>query len=310
MAKFGISIAREDKDFQTIKNFVLKAEELGFESVWLSDHFFTFPTPSSKSYLEVLSLLSALAAVTSKIRLGTMVIGNSYRLPSMLAKITSTIDNVSNGRLEFGIGAGWFEPEYDAYGYPYPKASTRIEQLKEAVHIIKLMWTQESPSFEGKHYKISEAICSPLPVQKPHPPITIGGEGERILGVVAVEADRWNFRGFFATLEEFREKTLELDRICKNIGRDPSTIERSIAGLLLTDTDDIRLKEKLSNMTRMRPGLTVEDLRSKGFSGSPEECVVRLQKFVGEGAGYFMLGRIDVSQLEMVMDRIVKPAGF
>ncbi len=106
MPKFGITLAREDKDFQTIKNFVLKAEELGFESVWLTDHFFTFPTPSSKSYLEVLSLLSALAAVTNKIRLGILVIGNSYRLPSMLAKITSTIDNVSNGRLELGLGAG------------------------------------------------------------------------------------------------------------------------------------------------------------------------------------------------------------
>ncbi|MEK0325875.1 MAG: TIGR03560 family F420-dependent LLM class oxidoreductase [Nitrosopumilus sp.] len=310
MAKFGIALAREDKDFQTIKNFVLRAEELGYESLWLTDHFFTFPTPTNKPYLEVLSLLSALSAVTSKIRLGVLVIGNSYRLPSMLAKITSTIDNVSNGRLELGIGAGWFEPEYNAYGYPYPKASIRIEQLKEAVQIIKLMWTKESASFEGKHYKISDAICTPAPVQKPHPPITIGGEGERLLGVVAAEADRWNFRGFFATVEEFKEKNQELNLICSKIGRDPSTIERSITGLLLTDTDEGRLKEKLSNMTRMRPGLTAEDLLSKGFSGSPEQCVDRLQKFVAEGAGYFMLGRIDVSQLEMVMDRIVKPAGL
>jgi len=310
MAKFGLSMAREGKDFQTIKNYVLRAEEIGFESVWMPDHFFTFPTPSSKSYLEVLSLLSALAAVTSKIRLGILVLGNSYRPPAMIAKITSTIDNVSNGRLEVGIGAGWFEPEYNAYGYAYPKASMRIDQLKEAVQIIKLMWTQESPSFEGKYYKISEAICSPRPVQKPRPPITIGGEGERILGVVAAEADRWNFRGFFATVEEFREKSLELDRICNKIGRDPSTVERSIAGLLLTDSDDTKLKEKLANMAKMRPGLTVEDLLTKGFSGSPEECVSRLQKFVAEGASYFMLGRIEINQLEMVMDRIVKPAGF
>ena len=139
MAKFGITLAREDKDFQTIKNYVLKAEELGYESLWLTDHFFTFPTPTNKPFLEVLSLLSALSAVTSKIRLGVLVIGNSYRLPSMLAKITSTIDNVSNGRLELGLGAGWFETEYNAYGYPYPKASIRIEQLKETVQIIKTM---------------------------------------------------------------------------------------------------------------------------------------------------------------------------
>ncbi|MFQ6011889.1 MAG: TIGR03560 family F420-dependent LLM class oxidoreductase [Nitrososphaerales archaeon] len=310
MAKFGLSIARDGNDFQTIKNFVLRAEELGYESVWMTDHFFPFPQPTNKAYLEVLSVLSGLASVTSKIRLGILVLSNSYRLPSMLAKISSTIDNISDGRLEFGLGAGWFEPEYTAYGYPYPKASVRIAQLKEALQIIKLMWTQETPSFEGKHYKISEVLCSPKPTQKPHPPITVGGEGERILHVVAEEADRWNFRGYFATIEDFKKKSLELDNICKDVGRDPATVQRSIAGLLTTDADENKLKEKLEGMARYRPGLKVEDLLTKGFTGSPEQCGERLKSFVAEGASYFMLGRIDITQLEMVMDRVLKPSGF
>ncbi len=310
MVRVGVSVAREGKDYQTIKNYVLKAEELGYDCVWMTDHLGTFPTISNDPYVEVLTILSALSGVTSKIRLGTLVLSNSYRHPSLLAKISSSLDDISDGRLEFGIGAGWFEAEYNSYGYPYPRDSERIEQLKEGVQIIKLMWTQESASFEGKYFKISDAVCSPKPVQKPHPPITIGGEGRKILHVVASEADMWNFRGFFTTLEDFKKKNSELDQICKEVGRDPSTLERSMIGLVITDADETKLQEKLNNMVKGRPGMTVEGLTSKGFYGSPEQCVDRLQNFMKAGASYFMLGRIDINQLELVRDRILKPAGI
>ena len=137
--------------------------------------------------------MAGLSAKTEKIRIGTLVICNSYRNPALLAKTLSTIDHISNGRLEIGYGAGWMEPEYKAYGYEFPSMGTRLKMFEEGLHIMKAMFTEKRATFEGRHYKINEAICNPKPVQKPHPPITIGGSGEKImLKLVARFADRWN----------------------------------------------------------------------------------------------------------------------
>jgi len=183
------------REFEATKNVALQCEKLGFDSIWVYDHFITFPA-TTQACFESWTTLSALATLTKNVGLGQIVTCNSYRYPSVLAKMGATLDVISNGRLNLGIGAGWYKLEYNAYGIPYPKDSVRIAQLREAVQIIKKMWTEDEPSFHGQYYTIDKAINSPKPIQKPHPPILIGGRGKKLtLGVMAEFADRCNFGG-------------------------------------------------------------------------------------------------------------------
>ena len=170
------------------------AEELGFDSLWVYDHFHNVPRPAHEAVFECWTTMAAIGQRTSRIKLGQMVGCNSYREPSVLAKITSTLDVISGGRLEWGIGAGWYENEYKGYGFEFKAPKDRIGMLKECVEIVKSMWTQEETSYDGKYYKMERAHCDPKPLQQPHPPILIGGGGEQLtLRVVARLADRSNF---------------------------------------------------------------------------------------------------------------------
>ena len=151
--------------FNQVREVVLECERLGYHSVWLDDHLMFGKRPILESW----TTLSALSSITKKIKLGTMVLCNSFRKPALLAKMAATLDVISNGRLEFGIGAGTQKDEHIAYGIPFSNPSVRIDRMKEAVEIIKTMWTQEKASYEGKYYRIKEAVCEPKPMQKPHP---------------------------------------------------------------------------------------------------------------------------------------------
>jgi len=179
------------KGWKVIKDFALKCENLGFDSLWIGDHL------SSESFkIESLTTLSALSTVTSKIRLGNLVLCNSFRHPPLLAKIAATIDNISGGRFEFGIGSGWDKTEHLAYSYAFPSAKARTDQMDESIEIIKELWTKYKVDFEGKYFTLRNAICEPKPLQKPYPPITIAGGGEKYtLKVVASHADRCNPAG-------------------------------------------------------------------------------------------------------------------
>ena len=162
------------------------AEEVGFESIWVYDHLHTWPDLSQQSTWEAWTLMAGLAEATQRVRLGQMCTCNSYRPPSYLAKVTSCIDAMSGGRLEVGIGAGWYQHEYEAYGYDFPKPSVRIGQLDEAVQILRLMWTEDEAYFDGDHYQVDGAINRPRPLQDPYPPLWIAGGGEQLtLRVVA-----------------------------------------------------------------------------------------------------------------------------
>ena len=161
--------------FARIRDVVLECERLGYHSVWLDDHLMFGEQP----ILECWTTLSALSIVTTRIRLGSMVACNSFRNPALLAKIAASLDVISGGRLEFGIGAGIQETEHRAYGFSFPKSHVRIERLREAIEVINALWSEEKVSYKGKHYNLEKAICEPKPLQKPHPPITIGGSGEK-----------------------------------------------------------------------------------------------------------------------------------
>ena len=234
---FGLQIEPQyGFSYDQIKQLAREAEKLGFESLWVSDHFFLAPQLSDTSCLESWTTLAALARDTSRLRLGVMVTSQSYRNPALLAKMAASVDNLSSGRLNFGIGAGWKEVEYKAYGYPFPKPGLRINQLNEALEIAKRMWTQDKATFEGKYYHIKDAICSPKPIQKPFPPIWVGGMGKLTLRVAARHADAVNF-AWTIPLDQFRGKLVELEGHCDENGRNYGEIRKS-AGLMITMAED------------------------------------------------------------------------
>jgi len=226
--RFGIKTAQQNTTYQDILRVWTEADSIpDIEHAWAFDHFIPLGPDPTGPQLEGWTLLGALAARTERLRLGLMVTGNIYRHPAVLANIATTVDVISNGRLDFGIGAGWNELETSMYGIPLYTPGERIRRLDEACEVIKLLWTETVANFDGKYYQLKDARCEPKPVQKPYPPYVIGGGGERLtLRVVAKYASVWNFVG--GDVETFRHKNAVLNEHCAAIGRDSKAIERSI----------------------------------------------------------------------------------
>jgi F420-dependent oxidoreductase-like protein len=203
------------------------ADEAGFDHCWCMDHLATLGPRDDGPIFEAWTLLAGMAVATTRTRIGCMVTGNTYRHPAVLAKAAVTVDHLSGGRLEFGLGAGWAENEHDMLGLPFGTAADRADWLEEACEVIRSLWTQQRTSLDGKHYKLTEAIAEPKPVQQPHPPIWIGGSGrQRTLRITARYADVWNAAG--GTPEQVAEVSAVLDQRCAEIGRDPAQIRRSV----------------------------------------------------------------------------------
>jgi F420-dependent oxidoreductase-like protein len=316
MIKFGIFVPQgwlgeladcvPGKESEAIKNVALQCETLGYDSIWIYDHFITSP-PSTRPCFESWTTLSALATLTKKLGLGQLVMCNSYRNPAVLAKMGATLDAISNGRLNLGIGAGWYKFEYDAYGIPYPKNSIRIAQMREAVQIIKKMWTEDEPTFHGKYYTIEDAICSPKPVQKPHPPILVGGEGKKLtLKVVAELADRCNFGGPM-TPQRYRELLAILDEHCRSVGRKIDQIEKTlIVDYTLIAKNKPVLNEKIR---KFKPNnVSKEEFINGNLVGTPEEIVGRIEEFVDVGVTYTMMRFADIMEdepLQLFADKVI-----
>ncbi len=202
--------------------------------LWAFDHFIPLRADPGESCLEGWTTLTALATQTRRARVGLLVAGNTYRHPAVFAKMAAALDVVADGRLEFGLGAGWHEGEHRMYGLPFGTTADRIRALDEACEVVKLLWTNELSNFSGRFYELVDARCEPKPIQRPHPPITIGGTGERLtLRVVARHADRWNFNK--SSVEEFVRLNGVLDEHCAVVGRDRSTIVRSVQCHLTDD---------------------------------------------------------------------------
>jgi len=235
-----------DEQWPTILAAAKKIESLGYDTAWVYDHFHTVPVPTQEATHECWSLMAALAATTETIRLGQMCTCNSYRLPSYMAKVAATVDVISGGRVDFAIGAGWYEHEYLAYGYEFPRAGIRIAQLDEAVQIIKKMWTEDEAHFAGDHYSVNGAINQPKPLQKPHPPLWIAGGGEKkTLRTVAKYGDYSNFAG---TAEAFLAKSKILDEHCEAVGRDPGEIGRTLHVTTTVVTDEASFRPTMERV--------------------------------------------------------------
>lgn len=230
MAKlsWGVKTAPQHTTYDAMLKVWQEADDTpAFEHAWLFDHFSPIQGGLDGPCFEGWTLLAALAAQTSRLRLGLMVTGNTYRHPAILAHMAATVDVISNGRLDFGIGAGWNEYEHTSMGIPLYAPGERIRRLGEACEIIRQLWTQHLTDFEGRYYQLKEARCEPKPIQKPYPPFVIGGSGEQLtLRVVAQYADIWN--AMPATVEDFRHKLDVLHGHCAAVGRDPQEITLSV----------------------------------------------------------------------------------
>jgi len=314
--KFGVFLSfyavRNKKNasqlFKRLQDIVLECEKLGYHSAWLDDHLMLEKMP----ILECWTTLSALSSATEKIRLGTMVTCNSFRNPALLAKMAATVDNISNGRLELGIGAGVQKNEHNAYGFSFPSSKARIERLSEAVEIVKKMWTEEKASYNGKHYTIQDAACEPKPVQKPHPPIIIGGGGEKLtLKVTARHADRYDW-GFIPSVEEYKHKMKVLEKHCDAVGRSFDEIEKSCwpVGQIFIGEDRKELKKKILQLTPK--GVSLEDFMRTSFVGTPEEFIKQIQQYLNLGVTHFMLffGDLpDIGGLRLFAEKVVQKIG-
>jgi F420-dependent oxidoreductase-like protein len=269
------------------------ADQLGYHSLWFVDHLIGASVSVDTPMLECWTLMSAVAEATERIRIGTLVLCNAFRSPALLAKMTATLDVISNGRLEFALGAGWYEQEFRQYGFAFPAVAIRIKQLEEGIEIIKRMWTQHEASFHGTHYSVDGAVNSPKPLQKPHPPLQIGGRGEKLmLRLVAKHADIWNVSAG-TTLEEYRHKTAVLEEHCRAVGRDPATIERSRQMIVVLSEDSEDLADKM-DQAQERFAL-FGDMQQLAIRGTPEECIAQLQEVIALGVTSFVLFLSDVN---------------
>jgi F420-dependent oxidoreductase-like protein len=238
--RFGIKTAPQHTTYDAMLAVWREADATPvFEHAWLFDHFAPIAGDLDGPCFEGWTLLAALAAQTSRIRVGLMVTGNTYRHPAVLANIAATLDVISNGRLDLGLGAGWNEYEHSSMGIPLYPPGQRIRRLGEACEIIKRLFTQHLTDFDGRYYQLKQARCDPKPIQKPYPPFVIGGGGEQLtLRVTAQYADIWNFGGG-SSAETFAHKVKVLHEHCAAVGRDPSEIELSVqVGVNYTNLDE------------------------------------------------------------------------
>lgn len=300
--KFSVSIPHgkpgQYTDYNVVKEAALECEKLGFDTIYVSDHMVPRPnTPYPERdeydldvpYLECWTLLSALSVETKNVKVGTFTLCNSFRQPpSLIAKMASTLDHISEGRLVFGIGAGYNEKEYKMYGVHYPNKSKRLRQLDEAIQIIKKMWTEERPSFTGRYYKIEDAICNPKPVQKPYPPILVGGRGRKItLRIVARHADIWNWPpAVYVTPVIYTEYLGLLEKHCQIVGRDMKDITLSMGDICQISDSKSELKKEIA---KYKPNeLSMENYMNH-LIGTPDECIKRVELYQDLGISEFVL---------------------
>ena len=272
--------------YETISGCAREAEQAGFDAVFLYDHFHTVPTRQLESVFECWTSMAALARDTKTIRLGQMVTCNGYRPPSLLAKMASCIDVMSHGRLILGIGAGWFQHEFEAYGYDYPETPERLRMLREALQVFKAMWSHDYATFEGHHYQVRGAINEPKPVQKPHPPIWIGGGGEKVtLRLVARYGDGCNIN---ADLAVVRRKLGVLREHCETVGRDYDSVLKTVE--FYTMLGDTREVDRVVADTARRTGQDESFVRSwHPRYGDAERVAEMIHEYAELGIEYFVV---------------------
>jgi F420-dependent oxidoreductase-like protein len=283
VTRFGLQIPGfnfpDAEMFESVATLAVMAEDSGFDSVWVMDHFWQLPPLGGpdQPILEAYTLLGALAARTSRVELGTLVTGVTYRNPAMLAKMVTTLDVISGGRAIAGIGAAWYEEEHVAFGFDYPSDRERLARLGEALQILRAMFTEKAPSFDGTYYRISETKNLPAPLRAGGPPIMVGGSGEKVtLRLVAEHADMSNI---FGSPDVIRHKLGVLRDHCATVGRDPAEITTSWLGTLVL----VENQEEADAVTGLLSDAIGPDFRERTIVGDPDGVVEQVGALIDAG---------------------------
>jgi F420-dependent oxidoreductase-like protein len=317
MAKFGafvpqgwkmdlVDIDDPVEKFEAMTAVAKLADKSNLDSIWVYDHFHTVPTPEIETTFECWTITATLARDTERVKIGQMVGCNGYRNPALYAKIASTVDVASHGRLLAGIGAGWYEQEWRAYGYEWNETPIRMGKFREAVEVIQAMWNQEKAVFNGKYYQVNGAINEPKGANKTKPQFWIGGGGEQVtLKLVAKYADGCNIGG--GNLEVVKQKIEVLKRHCDTLGRDYDSIIKSTS---LDPMIVLENEKDADQMTKkLRGDLPLEDYLKRSWVGTPEQLSERIRPLVDAGIGYFIakmpLVAYQHDQLQRYSDEIV-----
>ncbi|HEY5685641.1 MAG TPA: LLM class F420-dependent oxidoreductase [Acidimicrobiia bacterium] len=292
MDQVGVPVERQ---WDRITETAELIEAVGYDSIWVYDHFHNHPVPSQESVFEAWTLMAALAATTRRVRLGQMCTCVPYRSPALLAKIAVSVDAICKGRLDVGIGAGWSTHEFKGYGYPYPPDGVRLDMLEEAAQVLKAMWTSDEAYFQGEHYVLEGAITRPRSMQDPHPPLWIAGAGEkRTLRIVARYGDYANFSG---DIETFRHKSKVLAGHCEAEGRDFSEIGRSVHLMSVIGRDEADLEAKLAIAARRRNS-TPAEFADEHFAVTVDRAVEMMDEFRSEGCSDMILYFYDMGEAD------------
>lgn len=303
--KWGLQSSPQNVSYGELPGLWRRADALGYDSAWLFDHFVPIFSDPSGPCFEGWTMLTALAAQTQRLHVGCLVTAMGYRNPGVLAKMGATLDVISGGRLELGIGAGWFEAEVRAYGITFPDAKARLQQLDEGIQVIQKLWTQTLSDFQGMHFNLQQARCEPKPVQRPHPRIWIGGQGEKVtLRIVAQRADGWDMD--MVPVEEYKRKLEALAGHCGAVGRNPNSVQKMIHFPGIIGYHEHHIQQRAESMARSW-NTDLEGLRQRVLVGTPEQAAAQLRPFRALGVEHFVLSvspPYDLSMIELFVEEV------
>ncbi len=282
---FGVTLPQIKRSWAEARDAALTFERLGFDSVWVCDHLYGVPSPAN-GILEAWTELTAVAAITERVQLGTLVTPPFFRNPAVLAKQIATLEQIAPGRAYPGFGAGWFQAEFDGYGCAFPKLGERLRALEESLAIMTGLWTQEKTTFSGSHYSVKDVMCEPKPAKKPR--VLVGGGGEKVLmGIAAKYADTWNNMAVFQA--QLAQKVEALRRRCDESNRDFATISVSQQCNVVIAENESAAKEALAKATKIYGGHMGAALESHGIWGTPERVIEGVERHVKLGCTGFVI---------------------
>ncbi|HJO23941.1 MAG: TIGR03560 family F420-dependent LLM class oxidoreductase [Myxococcota bacterium] len=281
--RFGVTLPQIKRTWPEAREAAVEFDRLGYDSVWVCDHLYGVPFPTLPIF-EAWTELAAVGALTQRVGLGTLVTPPFFRHPAVLAQQIATLDQISGGRAAPGFGAGWFEPEFTNLGLPFPDLPERLEALDESLTIMKSLWTDETTSFDGRHFTLKDARCEPKPVRPP--PILVGGGGERVLmGIAARHADVWNNMAVFQA--QLERKVEALRRRCDEVDRDFDQIEISQQCVVVIAEDEATARSQLEKAKKIYGGHMGAGLEEHGIWGAPEQVIERIERHRALGCSFF-----------------------
>lgn len=305
--RFGVQLQPQRTTWREYIDAVRAVEEMGYDSVWNADHLLPYNGPDDGTCFETWTTLAAMADHTSRIRIGSLVNGVLYRDPATLVKCATNIDLISDGRLDFALGTAWAEREFRTFGLPFPPFAERLARLDETLSIVRGLWTQPRTTFEGRYYQVHDAPCEPKPVQRPYPPIMVGGNGRGTLRVTARHADIWN--GNRLSAADCADRIAQLRQACDEIGRSPDEIELTIH-LPMSIARSRDAAEATARAVAQVDGKDVADSRERDvwLLGTPEDVRAQVQRYADHGITQWIMAipaPFDREALRLFADEVI-----